>query len=106
MSEKELLKKPVSRRVFLKTLGAAGATYMSLEFHGDTVEDMSIPARVTMASMAVEAGAKCGLFESDTHTQDWLREHGHDNAADASPDAVDFSAETDAGALLLWTVVA
>lgn len=59
-------------------LGAAGATYMSLEFHGDTVEGMSVPARVTMASMAVEAGAKCGLFESDSHTLDWLRDHGRE----------------------------
>ncbi len=57
------------------TIGADGATYQSLEFMGDTVERMSLPARVTMASMAVEAGAKCGLFETDEHTRDWLREH-------------------------------
>ena len=44
------------------TIGADGATYQSLEFMGDTVERMSVPARVTMASMAVEAGAKCGIF--------------------------------------------
>ena len=56
-------------------IGADGATYQSLEFHGDTVENMTIPARTTMASMAVECGAKCGLFESDGHTLDWLKEN-------------------------------
>ncbi len=55
------------------SIGADGATYQSLEFMGDTVDGMTIPARVTMSSMAVEAGAKCGLCASDSHTLDWLR---------------------------------
>ncbi len=49
-------------------LGADGATYMSLEFHGSTVDDMSIASRMTMSNMAVEAGAKCGLFAADEKT--------------------------------------
>jgi len=57
------------------TIGADGATYQSLEFVGDSVEAMSIPARMTIASMAVEAGAKCGLFEADETTRTWLREN-------------------------------
>jgi 3-isopropylmalate/(R)-2-methylmalate dehydratase large subunit len=56
-------------------LGADGATYNSLEFVGDTVERMDIPSRTTISSMAVECGAKCGLFESDTHTLDWLKQN-------------------------------
>ncbi|HLB25908.1 MAG TPA: aconitase family protein, partial [Nitrospirota bacterium] len=57
------------------SVGADGATYCSLEFMGDTIDAMSLPARVTIASMAVEAGAKCGLFATDGHTFEWLREN-------------------------------
>jgi 3-isopropylmalate/(R)-2-methylmalate dehydratase large subunit len=57
------------------TIGADGATYQSLEFMGDTIDNMDMPGRVTIASMAVEAGAKCGPFATDEHTRDWLREN-------------------------------
>lgn len=56
-------------------IGADGATYNSLEFVGDTVEGMDITSRTTIASMAVECGAKCGLFATDGHTMDWLRQN-------------------------------
>lgn len=49
-------------------LGADGATYKALEFAGDTVEEMSIASRMTMANMAIEAGAKCALFAPDEKT--------------------------------------
>ena len=49
-------------------LGADGATYMALEFHGDTVEQMTVASRMTMSNMAVEAGAKCALFTPDEKT--------------------------------------
>ena len=49
-------------------LGADGATYQALEFAGDTVEEMSIASRMTMANMAIEAGAKCALFVADEKT--------------------------------------
>lgn len=49
-------------------LGADGATYKALEFHGDTIENMSISSRMTIANMAVEAGAKCALFSPDEKT--------------------------------------
>ncbi len=54
-------------------LGADGATYKALEFHGDTVEDMSIASRMTMSNMAVEAGAKCALFEADEKTAQYCQ---------------------------------
>lgn len=49
-------------------LGADGATYRALEFSGSTVEAMTVSSRMTMANMAIEAGAKCALFTPDEKT--------------------------------------
>ena len=49
-------------------LGADGATYRALEFTGDTIQSMSISSRMTIANMAIEAGAKCALFTPDEKT--------------------------------------
>jgi len=59
-------------------LGASGATYKALEFGGDTVESMTIPQRLTVANMVVEAGAKVGLFPADKVTQEYLAQQGRD----------------------------
>lgn len=64
----------MSKDVILKIIGdltAAGATYKSLEFTGDTVENMSVSSRMTMTNMAIEAGAKCGLFAPDEKTAEY-----------------------------------
>lgn len=61
----------MSKDVILKIIGditASGASYRSIEFTGDTVENMSVASRMTMSNMAVEAGAKCGLFSPDEKT--------------------------------------
>jgi len=60
-------------------IGADGATYKALEFGGDTVDNMSISQRLTVANMAVEAGAKVGLFPSDETTHDYLIAQGRDD---------------------------
>lgn len=52
-------------------LGADGATYKALEFTGDTVKEMSIASRMTIANMAIEAGAKCALFTPDEKTAEY-----------------------------------
>ena len=57
-------------------VGADGATYMALEFTGPGAASMSMPERFTLSNMAVEAGAKTGLFASDGKTRAWLEEHG------------------------------
>ena len=57
-------------------IGADGATYKALEFGGETVEKMTMSQRFTLANMAVEAGAKAGLFETDDTTKAYLEKQG------------------------------
>lgn len=69
-------------------LGADGATYKALEFGGETVVNMNISQRLTIANMAVEAGAKVGLFPSDDVTRKYLSARGRANKyRPLSPDA-------------------
>ena len=60
-------------------IGADGATYRALEFSGSTIENMSMADRFTVANMAVEAGAKAGLFKTDEKTKAYLKEHGRED---------------------------
>ncbi len=66
-----------SKDIILRVLGdlkAAGGTYRSLEFCGSAIEDLSIDSRLTMANMAVECGAKAGLFPADEKTALYCKE--------------------------------
>ena len=60
-------------------IGADGATYKALEFSGSTIENMSMADRFTVANMAVEAGAKAGLFKTDEKTKAYLKEHNRED---------------------------
>jgi 3-isopropylmalate/(R)-2-methylmalate dehydratase large subunit len=56
------------------TLGIDGATYRAIEYHGTTVDELSITGRITMANMAIEAGAKNGIFHADAKTIAFVKE--------------------------------
>jgi 3-isopropylmalate/(R)-2-methylmalate dehydratase large subunit len=53
-------------------IGVSGARYQALEFAGPAVAALSIDGRLTMANMAIEAGAKAGLFAVDQATRDYV----------------------------------
>lgn len=84
-------------------IGADGATYKALEFGGDGVTTMTMSERLTIANMAVEAGAKVGLFPSDSITQRYLEEQGRGEQyilINPDPDATyESTIEIDAGQL-------
>ena len=61
-------------------IGADGATYRALEFTGSTIKEMDMAGRFTLANMAVEAGAKAGLFETDEKTYEYLKSRGREEA--------------------------
>ncbi|MFC2130797.1 aconitase/3-isopropylmalate dehydratase large subunit family protein [Bacteroidota bacterium] len=46
-------------------IGSAGANYMSIEFHGDGVKNLSISQRMTLTNLASEMGAKNAVFPAD-----------------------------------------
>jgi 3-isopropylmalate/(R)-2-methylmalate dehydratase large subunit len=57
-----------AKDIMLRTvgeLGIDGATYHAIEYHGTTVDELSVTGRFTMANMAIEAGAKNGIFHAD-----------------------------------------
>ncbi len=71
-------------------LGVDGARYRSLEFTGDGVAALSLDDRFTIANMAIEAGAKNGIFPVDALTRRYLFEHRAKEpvAHAADPDAI------------------
>ncbi|MBW2174252.1 MAG: 3-isopropylmalate dehydratase large subunit [Deltaproteobacteria bacterium] len=54
-------------------IGVDGATYKAMEFTGDAINDLPVADRMTMANMAIEAGAKNGIIAPDESTLDYVR---------------------------------
>jgi 3-isopropylmalate/(R)-2-methylmalate dehydratase large subunit len=73
----------------ISDLGADGATYKALYFCGEGVKTISNSGRFTMCNMAVEAGAKTGIFEPDDKTKEYLKDRKEQGTFFKSdPDAV------------------
>lgn len=56
-------------------IGVDGALYRSMEFVGDGIQYLSMDDRFSMANMAIEAGAKNGIFPVDEKTMEYVKEH-------------------------------
>lgn len=69
--------------------GVDGALYQSMEFTGEGVAELSMDDRFTISNMAIEAGAKNGIFPVDEKTIEYEKEHGADPGVivSADPDA-------------------
>ena len=71
-------------------IGANGCNYQAMEFTGEGAKTLSISDRMALCNMAVEAGAKTGIFEADEKAIEYLKEHGREPKAvyHSDPDAV------------------
>ena len=54
-------------------IGVDGALYSAMEFAGEAIDSLSMDGRFTMANMAIEAGAKAGIFRVDNKTQLYIK---------------------------------
>ncbi|MCR5237629.1 MAG: 3-isopropylmalate dehydratase large subunit [Lachnospiraceae bacterium] len=71
-------------------IGVDGALYRSMEFTGEGIRNLNIDDRLTIANMAIEAGAKNGIFPVDEIAEEYIKAHGGRpyKVYEADPDAV------------------
>jgi len=71
-------------------IGVDGALYAAMEFHGPAVDSLSVDGRLTMANMAIEAGAKAGIFQVDGKALSYItpRARRHFTVHEPDSDAV------------------
>jgi 3-isopropylmalate/(R)-2-methylmalate dehydratase large subunit len=67
-------------------IGVDGALYSVMEFHGEAIDELDMDGRFTMANMAVEAGAKAGIFSVDDKAREYVTAHGNKSYAACHPD--------------------
>ena len=59
----------------ISNIGVDGALYSAMELSGEAIDELSMDGRFTMANMAIEAGAKAGVFYVDDKTRAYVKEH-------------------------------
>jgi len=67
-------------------IGVDGALYSVMEFVGEAINALSMDGRFTMANMAIEAGAKAGIFHVDSKTLDYVKSRAERPYAIFAPD--------------------
>jgi len=73
-------------------IGVDGALYSVMEFAGEAIDELDMDGRFTMANMAIEAGAKAGIFYVDAKTEEYIKEHSrqcHSESSEESHSAQD-----------------
>src|SRR5579883_3338395 len=70
-----------------KRLGADGATYRAMEFHGSGLARLDLEDRQVLSNLCVEMGAKCGVFPADEKTLSYLDGRARGPFACVAPDA-------------------
>jgi 3-isopropylmalate/(R)-2-methylmalate dehydratase large subunit len=68
-------------------IGVDGALYAAMEFSGAAIDALPLSGRFTMANMAIEAGAKAGLFCADAKTLEYVKSRAKRKFAVYQPDA-------------------
>ena len=68
-------------------IGVDGARYQAIEFTGPAIADLSMDNRLTMANMAIEAGAKAGMFPPDDITEAFVRSRAQRPYRTVGPDS-------------------
>ncbi|MGL4392904.1 MAG: 3-isopropylmalate dehydratase large subunit [Fusobacteriaceae bacterium] len=71
----------------IKKIGVDGALYKSMEFMGDGIKNLTIDDRLCIANMAIEAGAKNGIFIFDEITKEFLKDKVTREYKTYAPDA-------------------
>lgn len=71
----------------ISDIGVDGALYSVTEFTGEAISELSMDGRFTMANMAIEAGAKAGIFHVDKKTEEYVKEHPHQRHSERSEES-------------------
>jgi len=58
-------------------IGVDGALYSVMEFTGEAIDVLPMDGRFTMANMAIEAGAKAGVFRVDSKTKEYVKDRAN-----------------------------
>jgi 3-isopropylmalate/(R)-2-methylmalate dehydratase large subunit len=90
--EGSLQKGVMAKDVILHVIGEIGfdgATYRAMQWEGPGVHSMSMDDRMTIANMAIEAGAKNGIFPCDAKTLDYVQDRLLENGTKSSFEPVE-----------------
>jgi 3-isopropylmalate/(R)-2-methylmalate dehydratase large subunit len=68
-----------------RRMGADGANYRAIEFHGNGIAALDMDDRIVLSNMSVELGAKAGIFPCDDITRRWLHSLPGESPADVQP---------------------